>query len=99
MKKNLSNLMLILFCSIILSSCFFGSCANWNCSKLNPRWTKAVDDCEDRNFEIVKQKFGHKDYREVAFSDIGQHISSQCIYHSGKYDIHKDKQYGHLFAK
>lgn len=99
MKKILSNLMLISFCSTMLTACFFGSCADWNCSKLNPRWVKAVDDCEDRNFEIVKQKFGHKDYGEVAFSDIGQHVSYQCIHHGGKYDIRKDKEYEHLFSK
>lgn len=103
MKKNISNLMLILFCSIILSSCFFGSCANWNCSKLNPRWVKAVDTCttENRTFVLheLGNQLGYKSITEVSFSEIGQHISSQCIYHSGKYDIHKDKQYGHLFAK
>ena len=42
----------------MLTACFFGNCADWNCSTQNPRWRKAVDDCDDRNFEIVKQTLG-----------------------------------------
>ncbi|MBQ9259394.1 MAG: hypothetical protein IJ187_06045 [Neisseriaceae bacterium] len=98
MKKILSNVVLLLFCSTILTGCF-GHCADWNCSSLNPKWKKAVDDCDDRNFEIVKQTLGYKDYGEVAFSEIGQHISVQCFRNAGRFDIKKDKKYGHLFAK
>lgn len=105
MKKTRSNMVLILFCSTILTGCF-GSCGDWNCSG-NPRWNEKVNDCYSRNLEVVKQQLGYKKYggdivrfhSEVQDSEIGQHISTQCIYHSGKYDIHKDKQYGHLFAK
>ena len=97
MKKILSN-GLLLSLLVILTGCF-GHCANWNCSSLNPRWKKAVDDCDDRNFEIVKQILGYKDYGEVAFSEIGQHIAHQCNRNSGRYNVKKDKKYGHLFAK
>lgn len=83
----------------MLTACFFGNCADWNCSTQNPRWRKAVDDCDDRNFEIVKQTLGYKDYGEVAFSEIGQHIAHQCIRNDGRYNVKKDKKYGHLFAK
>ena len=59
MKKTLSNLMLISFCSTMLTACpFWGSCADWNCSKLNPRWVKAVDTCETKNLTIVLQVLG-----------------------------------------
>ncbi len=82
MKQILFKYFMLITCVFGLSGCgyllsfgllmFDGSCADWNCSEPTPRWKKAVDDCVDRNFEIVKQKFGHKDYEEVAFSDVGQ---------------------------
>ena len=97
MKKILSNVMLLLFCSTILTGCF-GSCGDWNCSG-NPRWYKKADECDKRNFEIVKQTVGYKDYGEVQDSEIGQHISVQCFRNAGRFDIKKDKKYGHLFAK
>lgn len=113
MKQILFKYFMLITCVFVLSSCgyllsfgqlmFDGSCADWNCSKLNPRWEKAVDTCttENRTFVLheLGNQLGYKSITEVSFSEIGQHISSQCIYHSGKYDIHKDKQYGHLFAK
>ncbi len=49
--------------------------------------------------QVLGEDLGYKSLIEVQDSKIGQHISSQCIYHSGKYDIHKDKQYGHLFVQ
>ena len=100
MKKILSNLMLISFCSTMLTACpFWGSCADWNCSKHNPRWTQAVHACYDLNFEIAKQKLGYENLEEVQRSEIGRNIYGQCTRNAGKYDIRKDKQYGHLFAK
>ncbi|WP_107997502.1 MULTISPECIES: hypothetical protein [Neisseriaceae] len=104
MKKTLSNLMLISFCSTMLTACpFWGSCADWNCSELNPRWKKAVDTCttENRTFVLheLGNQLGYKSITEVSFSEIGQHISYQCIHHDGRYNIRKDKQYGHLFVQ
>ena len=104
MKKILSNLILISFCSTMLTACpFWGSCADWNCSKLNPRWVKAVDTCETKNLTIVLQvlgeDLGYKSLIEVQDSKIGQHAAYQCTHNDGKYDIRKDKQYGHLFVK
>lgn len=95
----------MLFCSTILTGCF-GSCGDWNCSG-NPRWHKKVDDCYSKNLEVVKQQLGYKKYggdivrfhSEVQDSEIGQHISTQCIRNDGRYNIEKDKKYGHLFAK
>ena len=102
MKKNHFNIALLFVSSMMLTGCF-GHCADFNCTKLNPRWEKAVDTCETKNLTFVLHELGnqlgYKSITEVSFSEIGQHISSQCIYHSGKYDIHKDKQYGHLFVK
>ena len=104
MKKTLSNLMLISFCLTMLTACpFWGSCTDWNCSELNPRWVKAVDTCETKNLTIVLQvlgeDLGYKSLIEVQDSKIGQHAAYQCTHNAGKYDIRKDKQYGHLFAK
>ncbi|WP_075321850.1 hypothetical protein [Histophilus somni] len=104
MKKILSNLMLISFCSTMLTACpSWVRCADWNCSKLNPRWVKAVDTCETKNLTIVLQvlgeDLGYKSLIEVQDSKIGQHISTQCIRNDGRYNIEKDKKYGHLFAK
>ena len=102
MKKNLSNLILLAFCSIMLSSCFLGSCANWNCSELNSHWVEAVDTCETKNLTIVLQvlgeDLGYKSLIEVQDSKIGQHAAYQCTRNAGRYDIRKDKQYGHLFV-
>ena len=102
MKKNHFNIALLFVSTMMLTGCF-GHCADFNCTRLDPRWEKAVDTCETKNLTIVLQvlgeDLGYKSLIEVQDSKIGQHISSQCIYHSGKYDIHKDKQYGHLFAK
>ena len=98
MKKILSNIVLLLFYSTILTGCF-GHCADFNCSSINPRWEKKVDDCYSRNFEVVKQQLGYKDHGEVQDNEIGQHISTQCIRNDGRYNIKKDKKYGHLFAK
>ncbi len=104
MKKILSNLMLISFCSTMLTACpSWVRCADWNCSKHNPRWQKAVNTCttENRTFVLheLGNQLGYKSITEVSYSDIGQHISSQCIRNDGKYDVRKDKQYGHLFVK
>lgn len=99
MKKIHSNVILIICCSIILTGCF-GHCANWNCSSLNPRWEKKVDDCYSRNFdEVIKQQLGYQSRIEVQDSEIGQHISSQCIRNDGRYNVKKDKKYGHLFLQ
>ncbi|WP_283129730.1 hypothetical protein [Neisseria lactamica] len=78
---------------------FDGSCADWNCSKHNPRWTQAVHTCYDLNFEIAKQKLGYENLEEVQDSEIGRNIYGQCTRNAGKYDIRKDKQYGHLFVQ
>ena len=104
MKKILSNLMLISFCSTMLTACpLWGSCANWNCSELNPRWVKSVHNCRSNNYKVVLSaigsKFNYQSTSQVQDSDIGQHISGQCTYYDGRYDVRKDKQYGHLFAK
>ena len=102
MKKNHFNIALLFVSTMMLTGCF-GHCADFNCTRLDPRWVKTVDTCETKNLTIVLQvlgeDLGYKSLIEVQDSKIGQHISSQCIYHSGKYDIHKDKQYSHLFAK
>ncbi len=102
MKKNHFNIALLFVSTMMLTGCF-GHCADFNCTRLDPRWVKAVDTCETKNLTIVLQvlgeDLGYKSLIEVQDSKIGQHISSQCIYHSGKYDIHKDKQYGHLFVQ
>ena len=102
MKINHFNIALLFVSTMMLTGCF-GHCADFNCTRLDPRWVKAVDTCTTKNRTIVLQvlweDLGYKSLIEVQDSKIGQHISSQCIYHSGKYDIHKDKQYGHLFAK
>ena len=102
MKINHVNIALLFVSTMMLTGCF-GHCADFNCTRLDPRWVKAVDTCTTKNRTIVLQvlgeDLGYKSLIEVQDSKIGQHISSQCIYHSGKYDIHKDKQYGHLFAK
>ena len=99
MKIILSNFLLLLFCSTMLTACFFGNCADWNCSTQNPHWRKAVDDCFSRNFEVVKQQLGYKDHGEVQDSEIGQHISHQCNRNGGRYNVKKDKKYGHLFLQ
>ena len=99
MKIILSKFILPLFALTTLTSCFFGSCMDWNCSKHNPRWTQAVHACYDLNFEIAKQKLGYENLEEVQRSEIGRNIYGQCTRNAGKYDIRKDKQYGHLFAK
>lgn len=103
MKKVLSKLTLMVFGSTLLTGCFYGSCGDWNCNGPNPRWKKAVDNCGYNNRTIVFQelsnKLGYKSRIEVQDSEIGQHISTQCIRNAGKYDIRKDKQYGHLFVK
>ena len=99
MKKILSNSLLLLFCLTMLTGCFFGSCADWNCSKPTKRWEKAVDDCKNKNFEIVEETLKYKSRIEVQDSEIGQHISTRCIINDGRYDVRKDKQYGHLFTK
>ena len=111
MKQILFKYFMLITCVFGLSGCGYllsfgqlmldGSCADWNCSKPTPRWRKAVDDCENRNLEIIKQRFGYKDYAEVIFSEVGQQIQIpyQCRQSNGGYDIRKDKQYGHLFAK
>ncbi|HEZ2936602.1 TPA: hypothetical protein WHZ31_001186 [Neisseria meningitidis] len=102
MKKNHFNIALLFASAMMLTGCF-GHCADFNCTKLNPRWEKAVDTCttENRTFVLheLGNQLGYKSITEVSYSKIGQHISSQCIYHGGKYDIHKDKQYGHLFVQ
>ncbi|HEZ7550407.1 TPA: hypothetical protein WJK54_001745 [Neisseria meningitidis] len=102
MKINHFNIALLFVSTMMLTGCF-GHCADFNCTRLDSRWVKAVDTCETKNLTIVLQvlgeDLGYKSLIEVQDSKIGQHISSQCIYHSGKYDIHKDKQYEHLFAK
>ncbi|WP_127281843.1 hypothetical protein [Neisseria meningitidis] len=102
MKINHFNIALLFVSTMMLTGCF-GHCADFNCTRLDPRWVKAVDTCETKNLTIVLQvlgeDLGYKSLIEVQDSKIGQHISSQCIYHSGKYDIHKDKQYGHLFVQ
>ena len=101
MNKILSNGLLLSLLSI-LTGCF-GHCADWNCSKLNPRWVKAVDDCGYNNRTIVFQelgdKFGYHSRIEVQDSEIGQHISTQCIRNDGRYNVKKDKKYGHLFSQ
>lgn len=99
MKKILSNSLLLLICLTMLAGCFFGSCADWNCSIHNPRWTKAVHACYNSNFEIVKQKLEYKNLEEVQNSKIGRNIYNQCTRNAGGYDIRKDKQYSHLFVK
>ncbi|WP_203414993.1 hypothetical protein [Histophilus somni] len=109
MKQILFKYFMLITCVLGLSGCGYllslgqlmldGRCADWNCSKPTPRWRKAVDDCYSRNFGVVKQQLGYKDHGEVQDSDIGQHISYQCVRHDGRYDIRKDKQYGHLFVK
>ena len=101
MKIILSNflLLLLLFCSTILTGCFFGSCADWNCSTHNPHWTKAVHNCYELNFEIAKQKLGYKNLEEVQDSEIGRNIYNQCTRNAGKYNVKKDKKYGHLFSQ
>lgn len=102
MKINHFNIALLFVSTMMLTGCF-GHCADFNCTRLDPRWVKAVDTCETKNLTIVLQvlgeDLGYKSLIEVQDSKIGQHISSQCIYYSGKYDIHKDKQYGHLFVQ
>ncbi|SUU37206.1 Uncharacterised protein [Actinobacillus seminis] len=83
-----------------------GRCGDWNCSG-NSRWHKKVGDCYSRNLEVVKQQLGYKNYggdivrfhSEVQDSEMGHHISTQCIRNDGRYNIEKDKKYGHLFAK
>ena len=47
----------------------------------------------------IGSKFNYQSTSQVQDSDIGQHISGQCTYYDGRYDVRKDKQYGHLFAK
>ena len=110
MKKVLFRNLMLISCGISLNGCgylfpgvqlmFDGSCADWNCSKPTQRWERTIDDCENRNLEVVKQKFGYKDYREVIFSEIGQKIQIpyQCRHNNGRYDIRKDKQNGYLFS-
>ncbi|HEZ0915369.1 TPA: hypothetical protein WGR75_001213 [Neisseria meningitidis] len=102
MKINHFNIALLFVSTMMLTGCL-GHCADFNCTRLDPRWVKAVDTCTTKNRTIVLQvlgeDLGYKSLIEVQDSKIGQHISSQCIYHSGKYDIHKDKQYGHLFVQ
>ena len=101
MKKILSN-GLLLSLLVILTGCF-GHCANWNCSSLNPKWKKAVDDCRSNNRKIVLSelgyKFGYKSTAEVQDSEIGEHISYQCNRNDGRYNVKKDKKYGHLFLQ
>ena len=114
MKQILFKYFMLITCVFVLSSCgyllsfgqlmFDGSCADWNCSKHTKptkRWAKAVDDCENRNLEIIKQRFGYKDYAEVVLSEVGRQIQIpyQCRQSNGSYNVRKDKQYGHLFAK
>ena len=113
MKQILFKYFMLITCVFVLSSCgyllsfgqlmFDGSCADWNCSKPTQRWAKAVDTCETENLTFVLHELGsqlgYKSITEVSFSEIGQHISYQCIHHDGRYNIRKDKQYGHLFTK
>ena len=113
MKQILFKYFMLITCVFVLSSCgyllsfgqlmFDGSCADWNCSKPTQRWAKAVDTCETENLTIVLQvlgeDLGYKSLIEVQDSKIGQHAAYQCTHNAGKYDIRKDKQYGHLFAK
>lgn len=108
MKQILFKYFMLITCVFVLSSCgyllsfgqlmFDGSCADWNCSKPTQRWTQAVHACYDLNFEIAKQKLGYENLEEVQDSEIGRNIYNQCVQNAGKYDIRKDKQYGHLFA-
>ena len=99
MKKNHSNFVLLLLVLTILTGCF-GNCGDWNCLTENPRWRKAVDDCFNRNFdEVIKRQLGYQSRIEVQDSEIGQHISHQCNRNGGRYNVKKDKKYGHLFAK
>ena len=102
MKVNHSNIALLFVSTMMLTGCF-GHCADFNCTRLDPRWVKAVDTCETKNLTIVLQvlgeDLGYKSLIEVQDSKIGQHAAYQCTHNAGKYDIRKDKQYGHLFAK
>lgn len=103
MKKILFNSMVMIVFSKTLTGCFYGSCSDWNCTKPNSRWLTAVTKCQSKNYGIVFQVLGdklfYKSIPQVQDSEIGQHISHQCNLNDGQYDIHKDKQYGHLFLK
>ncbi|EEG33944.1 hypothetical protein NEIFLAOT_01047 [Neisseria flavescens NRL30031/H210] len=102
MKKNHFNIALLFVSTMMLTGCF-GHCADFNCTRLNPRWVKSVHNCRSNNYKVVLSaigsKFNYQSTSQVQDSDIGQHISGQCTYYDGRYDVRKDKQYGHLFAK
>lgn len=98
MKKILSNFMVITFFSTMLTGCFFGSCADWNCNELNPRWEQKMERCRERNI----QNLGYN-IIEINKSSIGNEITSevfnQCIQSGAKYDARKDLNIKNMLLK
>ena len=57
MKINHFNIALLFVSTMMLTGCF-GHCADFNCTRLDPRWVKAVDTCTTKNRTIVLQVLG-----------------------------------------
>ena len=68
--------------------------ANFDLGKDNHLW-REINFYNEQKENITYQQKIYK----VQDSEIGRNIYNQCTRNAGKYDIRKDKQYGHLFTE
>ena len=73
MKSLIKISSTVMFC-LILSGCFPCKLGDWNCSQIDPTWSKNIDKCQSTQRNIAKSILKDR-YSDKIDSEIG----SSCI--------------------
>ena len=73
MKRIIKISSTVMFC-LILSGCFPCKLGDWNCSQIDPTWSKNIDKCQSTQRSIAKNILKER-YSDKIDSEIG----NRCI--------------------
>ena len=73
MKSLIKISSTVMFC-LILSGCFPCKLGDWNCSQIDPTWSKNIDKCQSTQRSIAKNILKER-YSDKIDSEIG----NRCI--------------------
>lgn len=72
--KSLIKINVVMMSCLILTGCFPCKLGDWNCSQIDPTWSKNIDKCQSAQRNIAKSIFKDR-YSDKVDNEIG----NSCI--------------------